>query len=274
MDGFALIIVPDEEDVEAAEVYVDVSVGAADYRFLLDTGAAQTSIPLDDYTATFPVVGESNSSGVFAAINNDLALAPRIALGPIVKTDLPVSRPREMQSQRKGLIGMDVLKDVCCHFCFDAGRVHVDPADRSLLGDNAQPVSYDRRFHPYVTVQFEETAARAQWDTGAGITVVDLNFVNRHPALFTAAGSSQGTDASGRTMETPMFIMAAGTIGGKTFPPHKVAGVNLAQVNATTDVPMDLILGYSTYSKAHWLFDFPAGRWVITKLLGESGDQA
>ena len=169
---------------------------------------------------------------------------------------------------------MDVLRDVSCHFCFDVGRVYVAPSGESILGNNAQEVSYDRRFHPYIEVQFKELAARAQWDTGAGITIADLNFVVKHPALFTEAGRSQGTDASGFTMETPMFIMAASTIGGKEFPPHKVAAVDLAQVNATTDIPMDLILGYSTFSKANWLFDFPAGKWALTKLLGETSDRA
>jgi hypothetical protein len=274
MNSFAIIVVPDAEDSEAAEVYVEVLVGTVPYRFLLDTGAARTAIPLDEYTATFPHVGQSHSSGVFAAINDDLVIAPRITLGPIVKTDLTVSRQRDPQSGRSRLIGMDMLKDVCCHFCFDDARVYVEPSGQASSGDTAQPLTYDRRFHPYIAVQFPETTASAQWDTGAGITVVDLGFIARHPALFTEAGRSQGTDAGGFTMETPMFIMAAGTIGGQTFPPHKVAGVDLAPVHASTDLPMDLILGYSTYSQAHWRMDFPAGRWAITKLLGAGGDEA
>ena len=274
MNSFAMIVVPDEEDSDAAEVYVEASVGPARYRFLLDTGAATTCIPLDDYTATFPSVGQSNSSGVFGAISEDLVIVPSIAVGPIVKTDLTVTRLREKNARRNSLIGMDVLRDASCHFCFDVGRVYVAPSGAAVLGYAAQEVSYDRRFHPYIEVHFPGSAACAHWDTGAGMTIVDLNFVAKHPALFTAAGRSQGTDAGGVTMETPLFIMAAGTIGGKAFPPHKVAAVDLARVNATTSIPMDLILGYSTYSKANWLFDFPAGKWAITKLLEAASDGA
>jgi hypothetical protein len=274
MNSFAMIIVPDAEDADAAEVYVEASVGTARYRFLLDTGAATTCLPLDDYTATFPSVGRSNSSGVFAAISEELVIVPRIELGPIVKTDLTVARLREKNPQRSNLIGMDVLKDASCHFCFDAGRVYVEPSGRALLGYPAHAVSYDRRLHPYIEVHFPAVTAGAHWDTGAGMTIADLAFVTKHPALFTAAGHSQGTDAGGVTMETPMFIMAASTIGGRVFPAHRVAAVDLARVNATTDRPMDLILGYSTYSKANWLFDFPAGQWAITKLLGAPSDAA
>ncbi len=69
-------------------------------------------------------------------------------------------------------------------------------------------------------------------------------------------------------MEAPMFIMSAAVIGDTLFPPHKVAGVDLSRVNSTIERPMDLILGYSTLSKANWLFDFPGKRWAISKRLG------
>ena len=52
MNGFDLIIKPDEEDADAAEVLVDGTVGGNHYHFLLDTGAARSSVAFDDYTST------------------------------------------------------------------------------------------------------------------------------------------------------------------------------------------------------------------------------
>src|SRR5438093_11227110 len=66
MSGFDLIIKPDEEDAEAAEVLVDGTIGGYKYRFLLDTGAARTRVIFDDYTSTFDCIEKSDSSGVFA----------------------------------------------------------------------------------------------------------------------------------------------------------------------------------------------------------------
>jgi hypothetical protein len=60
MSGFDLIIKPDEEDVEAAEVLVDGTIGGYEYRFLLDTGAARTSVTFDDYTSTFGCIEKSD----------------------------------------------------------------------------------------------------------------------------------------------------------------------------------------------------------------------
>jgi hypothetical protein len=64
-----------------------------------------------------------------------------------------------------------------------------------------------------------------------------------------------------------MYMMAAATIGGYTFPTQRVAAVDLSQLNATLERPMNLIVGYNLYSKAHWLFDFPRKRWRITQML-------
>jgi len=124
----------------------------------------------------------------------------------------------------------------------------------------------DATFHPYIDIQFGPSTAQAVWDTGASITVVDLHFVQQYPAYFRQVGESTGTDSSGSQQITPLYSMSEAVIGGYVFPPHKVAGVDMSQVNATLPVPMDLIVGYSTFSKANWLFDFPGRRWAITML--------
>jgi hypothetical protein len=267
MNDFALIIKPDEEEPDAAQVLVDGTVDRRPYRFLLDTGAASSCIQLDDYTALFSAVGEHRSAGVFADSHDDLITVPSLTLGPISKRDFPLARVAGKDPAISNLIGMDLLKDFRCHFFFDENRVAVNAGDDLPAGIAFQTLWMDRRFHPYVDVQCGTFTAQAVWDTGASLTIVDMSLVNRHPAFFQAAGRSSGTDSSGATVETPMFIMAATTLGGHTFPPHRVAGVDLSYMNASIEIPMDLILGYSTLRKANWVFDFPRKQWAISKSL-------
>lgn len=118
-----------------------------------------------------------------------------------------------------------------------------------------------------MAVSCGSATAHAVWDSGASLTVADVAFIRQHPALFSEAGHSTGTDASGSQVETTMFIMAETIIGGARFPPHRVAAVDLSHVNAVIDIPMDLILGYNLYAQAAWLFDFPNHRWAITPAL-------
>lgn len=269
MNGFPMIIKPDEEDADAANIFVDVTINGNPYRFLLDTGAARTSTVFDAYTSTFASSEMNTSSGVFAHTksSDDVVSVPRLELGPITFTNFPVVRLAAQRPGLQNLIGMDVLKHYRCYFFFDTQHVAIDvddtPNDTFLLHD----LFLDKVFHPYVTIQFGTVTGNAIWDTGAGITVADLNFIRTHPTFFQEIGRSHGTDATGHTIETPMFRMVATRIGNTTFPPHTVAGVDLAAVNATIEVPMDLILGYSTLRKANWLFDFPRKKWAVVRQL-------
>lgn len=267
MSGFDLIIKPDEEDPDGAEVFVDGTIGGNPYRFLLDTGAGRTCAQFDVYTSTFESNEQHQSSGVFAKNSQDLITVPTIELGPIFRQNFPIVRMAEDAPDLHNLIGMDLLKDFCCHFFFDENRVAVESSPDLEAGYAFQNLFLDKGFHPYVDLEFGTSTAKAVWDTGASITVVDLSFIKKHPAFFEEAGQSTGTDSTGSKMETPMFIMAATKIGNNKFPPHRVAGVDLSYVNSTIEVPMDLILGYSTLSKANWLFDFPGKRWAISKML-------
>jgi hypothetical protein len=166
------------------------------------------------------------------------------------------------------LIGVDLLRDFRLHFLFDEDRVSVNEGSPMDAAHSSEPLMMDKRDHPYIQVQFGDGQANAVWDSGSSITIADLNFINRQSAFFAEAGHSTGTDATGAQAETAMFMMSSASIGGYLFPPHRVAGVDLSGANATLDMPMDLIIGYSTFSKANWWFDFPAKKWMISRWLG------
>lgn len=268
MSELALIIIPDPDEAGAAEIFVDGAIGGRPYRFLLDTGAAKTSVLYDATTAAFPRAGQHDSSGVFARHADDLIAVPSIEIGPIVRRDFTLVRATPGEPLfRSAIVGMDLLRDYCCHFFFDEKRVTLDQSPAADDDAAFHDLLMDARFHPYVRVRLGARQAQAVWDTGAGLTIVDLRVIEANPAHFTEAGESSGTDSTGATQQTPMFVMAETMIGGYVFPPQRVAGVDLSHVNATIEIPMDMILGYNTLSKAHWLFDFPRRRWAITRRL-------
>lgn len=267
MTDLHLIIEPDQDEPGAALPFVDGLVDGKPYRFLLDTGAARSSIIHDDYTATLSSSGKHASSGVFAPSNEDIITIARLEIGPITQQNFSLTRsPQEPGSPT--LIGMDILHDFCCHFRFDEGRVSVESDCPPDDANTFEPLRLDNRLHPYIKVNFGTAQANAIWDTGSSITVADLNFIQRQPTFFAEAGYSTGTDATGAQVQTPMFTMSSANIGGHLFPPHRIAAVDLSRINATLETPMDLIIGYITYSQAHWMFDFPAKKWRISRWLG------
>ena len=264
--GFKFTTKTDDYDLEAAEVLVECKVACKNYIFLLDTGAARTSVQYDDFTSKFTSLKKESSSSVFTSSSEDLIMVSHVELGPIFKKDLFVVRLSPKQRGARNLIGMDILKDYSLKFLFDENKVLVDPteSDESII---LHDLFLDKRNHPYIDIKIKQLTFKAVWDTGAEITVVDINFINQFPTFFQEMDKSMGTDASGTKMETPMFTMTSIQIGDHMFPSLKVAGVDLSILNSTIDVPMNLILGYNLFNKANWIFDFPRRKWAILDLL-------
>ena len=140
-----------------------------------------------------------------------------------------------------------------------------DPPDAAI---DWQPLVMDARHHPYVDLRCGDQRAQAVWDTGASLTVVDQGFIERHPALFDASRTVErhrrDRHGSGNA------DVHDGGVQHRTLrlPALRVAGVDLAAVNATIEIPMDAILGYNLLSRADWWFDFPRQRWAIARSVG------
>jgi len=261
MSGFDLRLAFDPEDVDTAEVLVDGTVCGRDYRFLLDTGCARTTLRYDPFTARFPKLASEDSSGVFGSASYDLVTVPEIALGPISATDVMLSRMREGGPDRN-LFGMDLLKRHCLRFAFDEARVDVVIPGEGTIS-SGEPLDSDRGSIPRIGVQCGATA-KAVWDSGASITLADLTFIESNSEMFEAVGSSLGKDSTERRRETPMFSMKGFRCGGHEFPAHRIAGVDLSFLDSHGDGPVGFILGFTTLSKANWILDFAGGRWAMS----------
>ena len=62
------------------------------------------------------------------------------------------------------------------NFLFEKERVLVDNSKDFSNYENLQELILGKKYHPYINVQFENVKATAVWDTGAGITVANINF--------------------------------------------------------------------------------------------------
>jgi Aspartyl protease len=248
-----LIIEPDPDEPGCATVRVDAAVEGRTYRFVLDTGAARTGIRSDAWLEALPSDARHESSGVFATMSEDLIVLPSITLGPLTVTDVRATRTAGGES----LLAMDVLGAAAIRIDLDRAELTIDASGTASL-----PWTLDRspRGHPFLDLRWPQVTARAIFDTGAGITVVDTSFVRAHPKLFTHVGATTGTDSTGAEATVDLYEMAAMTIADRGFAPTRVAVADLPQVNGR----MDAVLGYPTIRQAVWLFDFPANRWGLS----------
>jgi predicted aspartyl protease len=253
-----LIIEPDPDEPDFAGVLVEATVAGRPYRMILDTGAARTQLVADEYTGALPAVDGNLSSAAFGGqVADPVVTVTDLVAGPLSIRQLDVTRNEE---SRANLLGMDVLGRHRCYFRLGAGVLDLDAEGH----ETPHELTVSRRGHPYVELNWPGVSGLACWDTGASATVVNRAFWLEHPGLFEAAGTSEGTDAHGEQVETPLLLMAGPVIGGRAFGAHKAVAVDLSGVNRTLDHPIDLIVGYPTIRQADWFFDFPARRWAVT----------
>jgi predicted aspartyl protease len=265
INSLKLLIKPDEEDANLAEVLVDGKIGARSYRFLLDTGAAVSQIKSDGYIDKFNYRGAIKTGGTFSANMLSLATVPGITIGPISEKNFTVAiAPIDAPNN---LIGMDILKKHNFRFYFDQNKVEVDSANSE--SDVYRDLTLGKKFHPYIEVCIGKVKTLGIWDTGSGITAVDKTFIRRHLQYFQPIGKSQGTDCAGNTERTVLFQMSKVIIGGQAFQPMKVAALDMSQINTSADIGADLILGYNTLCQSNWFFDFPKKKWAVLPMLAD-----
>lgn len=105
MHRVPLIIEPDEDEPEFASVWVEATVAARSYRMLLDSGAARSQLPADEYTTGLAVVGRDSSSAAFGAAIDDVLVGVReLAVGSLRIPALDVTRG----TSGPALLGLDV----------------------------------------------------------------------------------------------------------------------------------------------------------------------
>jgi hypothetical protein len=251
----------DPDEPGAVEAYVVATVAGREYRLILDTGGARSTLPLDDLTSALGRVdldGEPGRGALGpASADTPRVVVPSIALGPLEARDLVVDLAPD-GSGAPAVLGLDVLR---------GHRLELRLADATLGIDTDAPVDAERplplsaRSHPYVVVGWGDVEATALFDTGASVTVVDAAFAAAHPELLEPLPSSTGIDSAGNRAETPMAQMAACEVGGRRFDATLAVLAPIRGIQQAGDPEFDLILGVPVIRQADWIIDLARGVW-------------
>ncbi len=259
-----LVLANDPVDAEAIDVWVDGLVGDCPVRFRLDTGAADCVVPLLDSTKMLTVTGiDSGVALSGTGLSDDKVVVPRIRLGDRMMEDVAATRS-VAGSSLSALLGMTALGRFRCEFRFSEHRLELDGRTGGDWGDWFDLTSHVGT-QPMVPVEFESVVASACWDTGAGLTAVDVDFAHAHPHLFEPVRATRGVDASGVEMPSQLCRMAALRVGGIAIEPSACAIVDFGPLNAALEQPISFVLGMPAIVQADWCFDFPQRRWSVRR---------
>jgi hypothetical protein len=245
-----LEILPDVDDSRLALVFVGLQVEGRSVRALLDSGASRSAVV--EWPGLVGVDVSADSAGVFGVLGGDRHAQVAVAfagrdLGAMQLSVVPADHPGH-----GNLVGQDVLANFRTEYRLAEGILVLD-------GDppeDARDVHLDAGRHVYVDVTWPTgEAASAVIDTGASMTVVDERFASQHTRVFTHEGMSEGTDARGTVLRTPVVRMAAIHMLGAELETSPAAIVNLSAANATVERRIDLILGWPILSQGTLTID-------------------
>lgn len=219
---------------------------------------------LNNFSKTFKKIGSRESSGTFGTEEFDLIEVEKFEFGNLKENNHIFSRANNPRID-KNLLGMDILGNRPVFFSYKGNEIILDVDDVPKIKQFENIYPDPKGLQPYIPIKCGDHVLNALWDTGAGITIVDTNFIERNQDLFELVGESEGTDSTGEKMTTPNYKIKSLVIGGFSFAPHEVAAVDLFHVSSKSQNPISIGLGFSTIKQADWYFDFSKNLWAITK---------
>jgi len=260
----ALVLANDPVDAEAIDVWVNGLVGDAPVRFRLDTGAAHCSVPLLESTQKLTVTGVNSGVGLSGiGLDGDQVSVPRLNLGGLVIEDVAATR-LVAGSPLPALLGMTALARFRCEFRFSDHQLALDRQTSLDTVDWFELTSHVRT-QPMVPVDFDTVSVLACWDTGAGLSVVDVDFAHAHPQLFEPVRAARGVDSSGVEIPSQLCWMAPFQVGGIAIDSSVCVIVDLGRFNTALEQPIPFVLGMPAIVQADWSFDFPQRRWSVRR---------
>lgn len=261
--GVPLEIEPDPDTPDAAVVWVTAEIDGQPVRCVLDTGAAQSQVIESEVPATVADNPQSSESrGVFNQPGRAIGTLGSVRLAGVHRQGLNVTLAQP-GNPVGNLLGVDFLDRHTWTIDFSSARLTAGAAELTAnTRDRAWwPMHRGPSGHVLLSAHWDGLSVpHAVWDTGAGVTVLDAGFVGRHPELVTTAGSAHGSDGDG-SAETPMVILQGPRIGALKFGDSLAAVVDLSEINATSEQPLEIILGYPLLAQADWTVDLSDNRW-------------
>lgn len=255
-----LVVQPDPEDESCLHAWIDVIADGVPMRLLLDTGTPRSAVPHVAPFATRPRRITRAGRGAFGAPGGDEMLVEANALytGDLVTPDLMVQLQPEGW-RHPGLLGMDVLGSHRCDFRFDVPRIDLDGEERPAVA--WYPLTTAPHSTPTIPLNWDQTSLDAMWDTGAGATLVDQSWANRHPDIVSVRPEmGRGTDVTGTEANHHWGTLASCRIGDATFADQKCADIDLSPLNATLARPVEVVIGLPLIAQASWCMDYPRHR--------------
>jgi len=255
----------------SGDIHVDCVFDGKPYSCLLDTGGGDRIIvPDDSFFRRYPVVGQGSfgsASGTQTPADIIRVLNLSVGGNSLGAADLTRQGARSCRTMSSPIFaGQSVRYQNADYYFGQAGAALI--LNGPAPGGPFFPLSMrDAHRHMVISVAIGSDASYALFDTGAGMTIIDKDYVAAHPGNFSYADKTWAMDTSCRKLPARFYVAHNISIGGLVFHNFGVLALDLSATRAIADDGrVEMIVGYNIISRANWYFDLAHQRWTVRQI--------
>lgn len=229
----------------------------------IDTGAPFSSVGADKLTRLGEVI---NRVDVMAfggkSVNCDVTIGNQITLDNRMFDNSLLLMCPELRARRvDAILGLDLLSTEAFSIDFEAQILRLNDQSRY---DGLNKLTQDSSGHILLPMKVGKEGllnSAGMFDTGAGLSIVDLAFVERHPDLFTVLSENSVVDTHGNKIVTKTVLAHHVKIGELAFTVEYFMAVDLSAAKVEMGENVDFIIGYNVLKTANWYFNLQDLTW-------------
>jgi hypothetical protein len=251
-------------DFGGGRIFLPVRFGNVIGAMRLDTGASTTRITLAPWNKALPSLGQSDSTGASGETTRcDDVEAKNVAIKAEQGNDIARARyviARCAAGDGDDLLGLDFFKGA--RFTLDIERQKMVFFGEALAAGRARPfhlLGPDRRLVG-IDLRAGDATAIGLFDTGAEITAVDQQFVQKHKNLFKLVKTKgKASEAGGKRFSPKIYKIKELDLGeGRILRSLYVLAYDFSVLREALGREAPFILGCNLISQFTWELDFRA----------------
>lgn len=254
---------------DSGQIFTPCNFDGLEQDCFIDTGSPWSFIEKNEFSLSYPSVGQVDSGGASGTtVTCDLIEITDFYVSSDFQMDNFVVRrcPSEDTSMddsiiSESLLGLNVLREKVIHFDFVSNSLNAVASIPSVL--TRHKTQNEVRGHISIEMKNSNQDVYGIWDTGAGLTSVDEDFVKANPQHFTFIQDIIGGDGSGVQIPMKLYKAHEIEIGGIKFSNEYVIAFDFAPIRPYFNKNVQFVIGYNIITKANWYFDFNNNDWSV-----------
>ncbi len=245
-------------EFNSGQAFLSARIDGHDIEFLVDTGASSSFIGAHQATDLLPSLGAATKGGASGHIEyGEKIKLHSFELGSRTFSNLLFQR---FKSAPIHYLGMDVLRQGSFSFDFPRSLFNWEVATPET------PQSYETgpKGHIRLPTSLNTEKLLAIFDTGAGITTVDRDFVKRFNDSFEFIQKIEGgKDINGHLVEMVLYRCHSLIIGNKILENDLALAIDFSSIKKHLGDNAPIILGFNHIAKHCWHFEPNTKLWSL-----------